>query len=198
MKMEFRCSRSATTAGVFFAVATLVIAAISGCRIANSASFGETKRIKRGEYLVKIGGCNDCHTPFTMGPNGPEPDTARLLSGHPAEMKMPPAPALSSPWMWAGAATNTAFAGPWGVTYAANLTPDENTGMKVWTEAMFVSAMRTGKHMGVSRPIMPPMPWQAVAAMTDADLKAVYAYLQSIPPIKNDVPLYAPPGASQQ
>jgi hypothetical protein len=53
---------------------------------------------------------------------------------------------------------------------------------------MFVKAMRTGRHMGVSRPILPPMPWQSLAGLNDPDLKAVYAYLRSLPPIKNRVP----------
>ena len=150
--------------------------------------------VKRGAYVVSIASCNDCHTPLKMGPKGPEPDLTRLLSGHPADMVMPPAPKPTGPWLWTGAATNTAFAGPWGVSYAINLTPDA-TGLGNWTEAMFVKAMRTGKHGGVGRPILPPMPWQALAAMTDADLKAVFAYLRSIKPIKNIPPpaIVAPP-----
>ena len=150
--------------------------------------------VKRGAYVVSIASCNDCHTPLKMGPKGPEPDLTRLLSGHPADMVMPPAPKPTGPWLWAGAATNTAFAGPWGVSYAINLTPDA-TGLGNWTEAMFVEAMRTGKHGGVGRPILPPMPWQALAAMTDADLKAVFAYLRSVKPIKNTPPptIVAPP-----
>jgi hypothetical protein len=123
-----------------------------------------------------------------MTDRGPEPDMTRMLSGHPEGLKMPPPPKLDGPWMWAGAATNTAFAGPWGISYAPNLTPEETTGMKIWTEEMFVRAMRTGKHMGTSRPILPPMPWPGIAKMTDDDLKAVYAYLRSIPEIRNHVP----------
>jgi hypothetical protein len=69
-----------------------------------------------------------------------------------------------------------------------NLTPDENTGLGIWTEEMFVRAMRTGRHMGASRPILPPMPWQSLAGLEDADLQAIYAYLRSLPPIKNRVP----------
>ena len=150
--------------------------------------------VKRGAYVVSIASCNDCHTPLKMGPKGPEPDLTRMLSGHPADMVMPPAPKPTGAWLWSGAATNTAFAGPWGVSYAINLTPDA-TGLGNWTEAMFVEAMRTGKHGGVGRPILPPMPWQALAAMTDADLKAVFAYLRSIKPIKNVPPpaMVAPP-----
>jgi hypothetical protein len=147
----------------------------------------------RGKYLVDIMSCNDCHTPFKMGANGPEPDMTRMLSGHPAAMKLPPAPAPAGPWIWFGTGSDTAFAGPWGVTYAINLTPDQNTGIGIWTEDMFIKAMRSGKHMGTSRQIQPPMPWNWIGKATDADLKAIFAYLKSIPPIVNRVPDYEPP-----
>ena len=145
--------------------------------------------VQRGEYLVSVLGCNDCHTPFEMGPNGPEPDMTRMLSGHPEDLVMPPPPDLGDgPWGWVGAHTNTAFAGPWGVSYGFNLTPDQNTGLGIWTEQMFIDTMRQGIHMGTSRPILPPMPWQGYRNLTDEDLKAVYAYLRTIPPVVNHVP----------
>jgi len=151
------------------------------------------RRIERGKYLVTIMSCNDCHTPFKMGPQGPEPDMSRMLSGHPEQMKMPPPPKLAGPWIGAYAATNTAYAGPWGISYTSNLTPDQNTGLGIWTEDMFLKSMRTGKHMATSREIQPPMPWQWVGKATDEDLKAIFAYLRSIPPIVNHVPDYEPP-----
>lgn len=156
----------------------------------------QAERVKRGQYLVTIGGCNDCHTPFKMGPNGPEPDMSRALSGHPEGLVMPPAPKMGDgPWVWAGAGTNTAFAGPWGVSYARNLTPENLTGTGIWTEDMFIQTLRTGKHWGVSRPILPPMPWQNYAQATDEDLKSIFAYLRTVQPIKNQVPdaVLAPP-----
>lgn len=156
----------------------------------------QAERVKRGQYLVTIGGCNDCHTPFKMGPNGAEPDMSRALSGHPEGLVMPPAPKMGEgPWLWAGAATNTAFAGPWGVSYARNLTPEKLTGTGIWTEEMFIQTLRTGKHWGVSRPILPPMPWQNYAQATDEDLKSIFAYLRTLPPVKNQVPdaVLAPP-----
>jgi hypothetical protein len=141
--------------------------------------------------MVTAIGCNDCHTPLKMTERGPEPDMTRMLSGHPSSLKMSRPPKLGSgPWLWAGAATNTAFAGPWGVTFAANLTPDQNSGLGIWTEDMFVRALRTGRHMGTSRPIMPPMPWTTFKNMSDEDLKAIYAYLRTIPPVSNHVPDY--------
>ncbi len=79
-------------------------------------------------------GCGDCHTPWKMGANGPEPDMTRMLSGHPESMVLPPAPAPSGPWMASLAATMTAWSGPWGVSYTANLTPDPETGLGKWTE----------------------------------------------------------------
>jgi len=152
-------------------------------------------RVARGEYLVTIGGCNDCHTPLKMGPKGPEPDMSRALSGHPEHMVMPPAPKSEGPWLWSGAATNTAFAGPWGVSYARNLTPERLTGTGIWTEDMFIKTIRSGRHWGVGRPILPPMPWFNYAKASDEDLKSIYAYLRTIKPIKNEVPeaVVAPP-----
>ena len=146
-----------------------------------------------GRYLVTIMGCNDCHTPYKMGKTGPEPDMTRMLSGHPENLKMPPPPKLEPPWGMVGALTNTAWAGPWGISYTSNLTPDQNTGIGIWTEDMFIRAMRTGKHMGTSRTILPPMPWPWYAKMRDEELKAVFAYLKSIPPIQNRVPDPLPP-----
>jgi hypothetical protein len=148
--------------------------------------------VQRGEYLVTTGFCHDCHTPFKMGPNGPEPDMTRALSGHPESIKVS-APKLPAEWPLAASPTNTAWAGPWGVSFSANLTSDQNTGMGVWTEEMFIKAMRSGQHMGTGRPILPPMPWMFVAKRTDEDLKAIFAYLKSTAPITNHVPDPLPP-----
>lgn len=148
----------------------------------------EVSPVERGKYLVTISGCNDCHTPWKMGEKGPEPDMSRMLSGHPAGMELPPAPTVEGGWMAVGSATMTAWAGPWGVSYALNLTPDEETGIGAWDDAMFVKAMRSGLHLGAGRPILPPMPWPNLAQASDQDLAAIFAYLKSIPPIKNQVP----------
>jgi hypothetical protein len=160
-----------------------------------STPAAQQSAVERGKYLVTIGGCHDCHTTKKMGPNGPEPDMSKALAGHPQDVKIaaPPNPAPDAPWAIATTPTLTAWSGPWGISFAANLTPDQKTGMGMWTEEMFIKAIRTGKHMGTSRPILPPMPWQDYAATTDADLKAVFAYLRSIPPIANVVPLPIPP-----
>lgn len=143
---------------------------------------------ERGHYLVMVAGCNDCHTPLKMGPNGPEPDMSRMLSGHPADMPLPPAPSASGPWLVSIAATNTAWSGPWGVSFTANLTPDKQTGLGKWTLRNFSETLRSGRHMGRGRPILPPMPITWYKHFSDADVAAIFAYLQSIPAINNPVP----------
>jgi hypothetical protein len=153
------------------------------------------ERIARGKYLVNFGGCNDCHTPLKMTDKGPVPDMTRMLSGHPESMKLPTPDLKSGPW-FASTAGMTAWAGPWGISYSANLTSDVNTGIGIWTEEMFLKSMKTGKHMGVGRDILPPMPWQSVAALEDEDIKAIYVYLQTVPAIVNHVP--APQGPNGQ
>jgi mono/diheme cytochrome c family protein len=178
------------------ALAMAFVPVVTGCQAGKTAAANSTvtEQVQRGRYLVNAIGCNDCHTPLKVTERGPEPDMTRMLSGHPSEMKMTRPPKLGDgPWAWAGAATNTAFAGPWGITFAANLTPDQNSGLGIWTEDMFVRALRTGRHMGTSRQIMPPMPWPAFKNLTDEDLKSIYAYLRSIPPVSNHVPDYLEP-----
>ncbi|MFT3915169.1 MAG: c-type cytochrome [Anaeromyxobacteraceae bacterium] len=175
----------------------LTLAAVLACVgvAAAAPSKADPKQVARGKYLVTLGGCNDCHTPWKMGPNGPAPDMTRQLSGHPAEAKVDAAPALGMPWMSAWYATNTAVAGPWGVSFARNLTPDKETGTGGWTEKDFIQTIRTGKRMGHGRPLLPPMPWPNYAEATDEDLKAIFAYLQSIPAVKNAVQEPIPPAA---
>jgi mono/diheme cytochrome c family protein len=150
---------------------------------------GEGGRVARGEYLVWFGGCNDCHTPWKMGPKGPEQDFSRRLSGHPADLAMPPAPALPpGPWAMNASGTMTAWSGPWGVSFTANLTPDKETGLGDWTEEMFIATMKTGRHQGKGRPLLPPMPYFNLQKLSDEDIKSVFAYLQSLTPIRNRVP----------
>lgn len=145
--------------------------------------------VARGRYLVESMACSDCHTPWTMGPNGPHPDPALAYSGHPAELVLPPAPELPpGPWIVTVAATNTAWAGPWGVSFTANLTPDDETGIGLWTAATFIATLRTGRHMGMGRPLLPPMPWEPFSNLNDDDLGAMFAYLRSLPAINNRVP----------
>ena len=168
------------------ALATVVLTAAP---LAAAADNPNSAKVARGQYLVSTSGCHDCHTPFKLGPNGPEPDMSRALSGHPQSRVMPPVPQLPpGPWLVTMAATNTAFAGPWGVSFTANLTPDAETGLGQWTLKNFTDTIRTGRHMGRGRPVLPPMPIPVYNNFTDEDLEAVYSYLRTIPPIKNRVP----------
>lgn len=170
-----------------------------GPRPASSQTQGEATRqaqIQRGEYLVTVGGCHDCHSPKRMTPHGPEPDPDRLLSGHSAEAALPAVPpGAVGPAQWGGLFTHdlTAWVGPWGVSFAANLTPKPTTGLGGWSEELFIRTMRSGKHLGVGRQILPPMPWFNYAKLSDDDLKAIFAYLRTLKPIVNAVPAPLPP-----
>ncbi|THU40885.1 cytochrome c [Niastella caeni] len=155
----------------------------------NTEAISPDSLVKRGAYLVNIMGCNDCHTPKKFGPQGPIFDEERTLSGHPAEM---PVAKFDT-----GTARNwilfnqmlTNYVGPWGISYSANLTPD-STGIGSWTEQQFFKAIREGKYKGLdnTRPLLPPMPWQEYRKASDEDLRAVFAYLRSLKPVKNIVP----------
>ena len=161
-----------------------------------AASTPTQSPVERGKYLTTVGGCNDCHTPKKLGPNGPEADMTRELSGNPSTEKVAGVtPGLIAPDKWLTIANNHlgAWAGPWGVSFAMNLTPDKETGLGSWTPEMFINALKTGKHQGTGRPILPPMPWVWYRYMTEDDLRAVFAYLQSLPPIKNPIPDPIPP-----
>mgnify|MGYP001821937121 CR=1 FL=1 len=147
------------------------------------------EQIARGAYLVGFGGCNDCHTPWNIGPDGnPAPDMTRMLSGHPRNAPDPvgrPGPGdvgLIGP-------SFTSFAMPFGIVYSLNLTPDIETGSGTWTEEMWLGIWSKARHLGGDgRTIRPPRPWPAVAGLTDEDKIAIFAYLRSIPPIMNAVP----------
>jgi mono/diheme cytochrome c family protein len=150
-------------------------------------------KVERGRYIVTTSGCHDCHTPWKPGANGPEPDMTRMLSGHPQDAALPSPPAPAGPWIVSGSDTNTAWSGPWGISFTANLTPDPATGLGTWSLRNFVETIRTGRHMGRGRVILPPMPIPMYKHFTDADLEAIFTYLQSIPPIVNQVPEPVPP-----
>jgi len=163
-----------------------------------AASADDGALVERGRYLVTTSGCNDCHTPLTVGPNGPEPDWSRMLSGHPETLEMPASPKLpEGPWQLAVAGTLTAWSGPWGVSFTANLTPDPETGLGKWTFENFRDTIRTGRHLGRGRAILPPMPIPMYKHFNDTDLQAIYAFLRSIPPIQNKVPAPLPPADAE-
>ena len=174
---------------------TVVLLMAIACNRPPAANAPVENPVARGAYIAAIGGCNDCHTPKIFSATSMGLDTTRLLAGYPAGSKVPTLPAgLPNATGWAALsnADGTAWAGPWGTSYAANLTPHE-TGLAAWTPELFIQAMRTGKHMGTGRAILPPMPWQDYGLMTDDDLRAVFAYLRSLKPVANAVPAPTPP-----
>ncbi len=191
-----KSTRLALLAAAMHAALTLS-AAPAAAQVQHSKGATTTAdKVALGKYIVTVSVCNDCHTPWKVGPSGPEPDMSRMLSGHPQDFAVPPAPKAEGPWIASISATNTAWAGPWGVSFTANLTPDRETGLDKWTLRNFVETIRTGRHMGRGREILPPMPFPMYKNFTDADLEAIFVYLQSIPAISNRVPEPLPPGAA--
>lgn len=153
--------------------------------------------VKRGEYLVEIMGCHDCHSPKIMTEQGPALDPKLLLSGHPANVPLPAItdPNMVKPGQWVlFHPMNTAAVGPWGTTYAANLTPDV-TGIGEWSFEQFKKALTEGKYKGMdnNRMLLPPMPWANYRKIADDDIRAIFAYLKSLPAVSNQVPQPTPP-----
>lgn len=155
--------------------------------------------VKRGEYLVTIGVCDDCHSPKTMGAKGPEIDMERRLSGFPGTR---PAPSYNKELMQSGIVQFnedfTSAAGVWGISFAANLTSDA-TGIGNWPLENFKYAIRHGKLKGIEtgRDLLPPMPWTNFSKMTDEDIEAVYTYLKTLKPVNNVVPAPIPPAGGK-
>ncbi|MDC7994727.1 c-type cytochrome [Altibacter sp. HG106] len=164
-------------------------------------SLSKEKSIERGEYLSRVIGCDHCHTPKKMTPQGPVPDMDKWMMGFPADATLPEiVPEAVGPGKWILMHGDlTAAVGPWGVSFGANLTPAD-TGIGSWSFEQFKTAMTKGKYKGMenSRPLMPPMPWQSYKEMPEEDLKAIYNYLMSLEPIENVVPSYIPPDRLEQ
>ena len=155
-----------------------------------TAGMDSTEKVKRGEYLVSIIGCDDCHSPKRMGPMGPEIIPELRLSGYPSSRPIMKADTSVVNQGWAMFVPDlTSSVGPWGVSFSANLTSDE-TGIGNWTEENFLRAIREGKYKGLetSRPLLPPMPWFVYKNMKDEDLKSIFAYLKTVKPVENVVP----------
>lgn len=150
--------------------------------------------VERGEYLVDLGGCHHCHSPKIMTEQGPVPDPKRLLSGHPSDEILPPYDKETAKGYALFSMGFTSFTGPWGTSFAANLSPSES-GIGTWTEAQFIKSLREGKLKGQDggRMLLPPMPWQDFAKLTNEDLSAIFAYLKSLPPVENVVSAPLPP-----
>jgi hypothetical protein len=169
-----------------YAVVALLFAAVTSAQTPAAKAGPPAEKAKRGQYLVMVGGCDHCHTPMKMTPDGPAPDMERMLSGHP-EGAPDPGGTLGPNDLALTATDLTTWKQQFGLVYARNLTPDK-TGLGDWTEAQFIKSIRTGRHQGDGRALLPPMPWISYAGMTDEDLQAMWAFLRTLKPIKNVVP----------
>jgi mono/diheme cytochrome c family protein len=164
----------------YVSAAAAVAAVLSISTPAAAQQAGSNTAVERGRYLVRITGCHDCHSPKVQGMT---PNLDLSLSGRPATTQLPSetkSEVHASPDL-------TAWTGPWGYSVASNLTPDPATGIGTrYNEASFIATMRTGKKPN-GTPIMPPMPSEVYQNMTDDDLKAIFAYLRTVKPIRNAV-----------
>ena len=146
------------------AVSICVAVAVAGCGSDNGGGSAQHEQVLRGRYLVTaVGGCADCHS------SGKDPNDPMWLAGYTE-----------------GTPGQPFQVGPFNV-YPANLTPDPDTGLGNWTAQQIFDALRTGKD-DQGQYLCPPMPWPAFRNMTDDDLNAVVAYLQSLVPVHNEVP----------
>lgn len=138
------------------AEALTLLAAV--CLAAPAAHAKEDASVKRGRYIVEIGGCNDCHT-AGFAPSGGKVPESQWLEGD----------ALG-------------WRGPWGTTYPANL----RLYFQQLSEAEWVKRAKT-------LTTRPPMPWWALHAMSDGDLRALYRYIRHLGPAGKPAPAYLPP-----
>lgn len=180
-------------------VALITVTALNACSSKNnekksdalsSSAAGDEDLVKRGGYLVSVMGCEDCHSPKKMGPNGPELEPELRLSGYPSSKPLPPVDSNVIKKGWVLLTDDlTAGVGPWGVSYAANITSDE-TGIGNWTEDQFRKALTEGKWKGMDngRTLLPPMPWQSFSNLAPEDVKAIFLFLKSTKPVKNIEP----------
>jgi cytochrome c553 len=162
------------------AASALVLGLIATPTFAQSQGSSAGRRIERGRYLAAIAACHDCHSPKIDAQMTPDPN--RPFSGRPQTTKPP----VQGEEIRASLDL-TAWSGPWGNSYAANLTPDKETGLgSRYTEESFIRTMRTGtKPEG--EPLSPPMPWMVYRNMTDEDLKSLFAFLRTLKPVRNFV-----------
>jgi len=178
------------------AIASVVFVACQDSAASEEQSISMTKEemVKRGAYLVNAIGCDDCHSPKRMGANGPEIIPELRLSGYPSERPITKADTnvVKKGWMLFADDLTTAV-GPWGQSFAANLTSDV-TGTGNWKEEQFIKAIREGKYKGLdnTRLLLMPMPWFVYRNLTDEDLKSIFAFLQTTKPVNNVVPAPRP------
>jgi hypothetical protein len=192
MKMNMKVS-------TYFVLALVLSAAlVEGCKknAPRSAALNPVytaAQVTKGAKLVDEWKCNYCHTPELKGPGGkPIPNPDKLLSGHPQDEKIPGIAdmVIASPeyMEFLDNLPNTVWASNDTLVFASNLTPDDATGIGTWSAGQFVATLRSGKHMGLGRRVLYPMPWQELATLPDSDLTSIYAYLRTIKRVKNKVP----------
>lgn len=158
---------------VAFSFLCLLFLLAAACERAPSAQEAAApsplQRLARGAYLVKVAGCDDCHTP---GGLYGAPDHQRRLAG-----------------------SELGWQGPWGVSYPPNLTPHVQTGLGRWSEQDIVHALRTGRRPDGTA-LRPPMPWPNFSTMTDEDLDAIAFFLKSLPPVEHVTPALVQTGGT--
>lgn len=185
------------TIGAVGAIISIVFIACSDSAAndeGKSTAMTKEEMVTRGTYLVNTMGCDDCHSPKRMGANGPEIIPELRLSGYPSNRPLTQADTnvVKRGWMLLSDDLTTAV-GPWGQSFAANLTADA-TGIGNWKEEQFIKAIREGKYKGLdnTRPLLLPMPWFVYKNLTDDDLKSIFAFLQTTKPVNNVVPAPRP------
>ncbi|MBB2721189.1 UNVERIFIED_ORG: mono/diheme cytochrome c family protein [Rhizobium etli] len=146
----------------------LAFLAASALGLHASAAAADDAQTARGEYLVTIGGCNDCHTPGYFFGN---PDSSRFLGGSDVGFEIPGQ----------------------GVFVGRNITPDKETGIGSWTREQIVTALQTGQRPD-GRLLAPIMPWHAFAQLTEEDVTSIAVFLQSLKPVSHQVPGPFKPG----
>ena len=153
--------------------------------------------IERGKRLVQLGGCSQCHTPKIKTTLGYKPDKDKFLSGYTQGQELPDLPYAE---IMAGETEKTFYTtdatvwvGRWGVSFAANLTPDPETGIGSWKEEDFVDIFRGNKHFAEGRQVISPMPVNVYSQLSFFELRSIFVYLQTLPPFVNDVPMRIPP-----
>ena len=153
--------------------------------------------IERGKRLVELGGCSQCHTPKIKTPLGYKPDKDKFLSGYPADEPLPDLPyaeIITGEAEKAFYTTDaTVWVGRWGVSFAANLTPDPETGIGAWEEEDFIDIFRKKKHFGQGGQKISPMPLNVYSQLTFFELRSIFIYLQTVQPVSNEVPMRIPP-----
>ena len=155
-----KCAGGRRTARACLALAAAIV--VSACVIASRAVLAQDAQVKRGQYLVTLGSCTDCHTPgYFFG----KPDMARFLGGSEVGFEIPGL----------------------GVFHGPNLTPDRETGLGKWSTEEIANAITKGQRPD-GRILAPIMPWHAFANLTGEDVRAIVAFLKSLPPVGNKVP----------